>query len=124
MLDFDYRGSSGYGRDYRTDIYKAMGHRDVDGAIAAISWLAENEGVDPERVGLDGISYGGFFTLMAQFRHPGRFGRRRRHRLGDRLGPLQPSLDQPRSRIAHPTTRRRSSARAPSSMPRGSKIRC
>jgi dipeptidyl aminopeptidase/acylaminoacyl peptidase len=73
VLDFDYRGSAGYGRDYRTDIADAMGISDVDGAVAAARWLAEHEGVDPARIGIYGVSYGGFMTLMSQFRYPGVF---------------------------------------------------
>lgn len=73
VLDFDYRGSAGFGRDYRTDIAGSMGDKDVTGAVAAVDWLVENEGVERDRVGVYGISYGGFFTLMALFRHPGVF---------------------------------------------------
>lgn len=73
VIDFDYRGGAGFGRDYRTDIYKSMGQKDVDGAAAAVEWLAENESVDPSRVGIYGVSYGGFMTLMSLFRHPGAF---------------------------------------------------
>jgi len=73
VLDFDYRGSAGYGRDYRTDIADAMGISDVDGAVAAARWLSEHEGVDPAKIGIYGVSYGGFMTLMSQFRYPGVF---------------------------------------------------
>jgi len=73
VLDFDYRGSAGFGRDYRTDIYRSMGRKDVDGAAAAVGWLAREQGVDPGRVGIYGVSYGGFMTLMSLFRHPGTF---------------------------------------------------
>ena len=73
VLDFDYRGSAGFGRDYRTDIYRSMGMSDVDGAVAAVDWLAREHGVDPTRVGMYGVSYGGFFTLMSLFRYPGVF---------------------------------------------------
>jgi dipeptidyl aminopeptidase/acylaminoacyl peptidase len=69
----DYRGSSGYGRDMRTDIYRSMGDRDVKSAVAAIPVLAQRYGVNPQKVGLFGCSYGGFFTLMALFQHPGVF---------------------------------------------------
>jgi dipeptidyl aminopeptidase/acylaminoacyl peptidase len=73
VLDFDYRGSSGYGRDYRTDIYRSMGAKDVDGAVAAARWLVSTQGVDPARIGIYGVSYGGFMTLMSLFRYPGVF---------------------------------------------------
>lgn len=69
----DYRGSSGYGRDMRTDIYRSMGDRDVNSAVAAIPVLQQRYGVNPGKVGLFGCSYGGFFTLMALFKHPGVF---------------------------------------------------
>ena len=69
----DYRGSSGYGRDVRTAIYRSMGDRDVASAVAAVPFLQERYGINPERIGLFGCSYGGFFTLMALFKHPGMF---------------------------------------------------
>lgn len=73
VLDFDYRGSAGFGRDYRTDIAGAMGAKDVDGAVAAAKWLAHEGGADSTRIGIYGVSYGGFMTLMSQFRYPGVF---------------------------------------------------
>jgi dipeptidyl aminopeptidase/acylaminoacyl peptidase len=71
VLDFDYRGSAGFGRDYRTDIYRSMGQKDVDGGVAGVQYLVREHGIDPQRVGLYGLSYGGFFTLMSLFRYPG-----------------------------------------------------
>jgi dipeptidyl aminopeptidase/acylaminoacyl peptidase len=73
VLDFDYRGSAGFGRDYRTDIAYSMGEKDVDGAVAAAKWLVKTQGVDSTRIGIYGVSYGGFMTLMSQFRYPGIF---------------------------------------------------
>ncbi len=73
VLDFDYRGSAGFGRDYRTDIYRSMGTKDIDGMVTAVKYLEKEHGVDPNRVGVYGISYGGFATLMALFRYPGVF---------------------------------------------------
>lgn len=69
----DYQGSAGYGRNVRTAIYRSMGDRDVESAVGTIPFLAANYGVSPSRVGLFGCSYGGFFTLMALFKHPGTF---------------------------------------------------
>jgi len=73
VMDFDYRGGAGFGRDYRTDIARAMGISDVDGAVAAARYLVREEGVDSTRIGMYGVSYGGFMTLMSQFRYPGVF---------------------------------------------------
>ncbi|HYV97868.1 MAG TPA: prolyl oligopeptidase family serine peptidase [Gemmatimonadaceae bacterium] len=69
----DYRGSAGYGRDMRTDVYRSMGEHDVNSAVAAIPFLEKNYKVSAKNVGLYGCSYGGFFTLMALFKHPGTF---------------------------------------------------
>ncbi|MDH5406904.1 MAG: prolyl oligopeptidase family serine peptidase, partial [Candidatus Aminicenantes bacterium] len=73
VLSIDYRGSAGYGRDCRTAIYRHMGGKDVDSAIAAVEYLVNNHNVDRKRIGLYGGSYGGFYTLMALFTHPGVF---------------------------------------------------
>jgi len=68
ILDVDYRGSSGYGRDFRTGIYRHMGGKDLDDIVDAAKYLAEKFPVDPARIGCYGGSYGGFLTLMALFK--------------------------------------------------------
>ena len=70
VLDIDYRGSAGYGRDWRTGIYRHMGGKDLDDHVDAVRYLVSEHGVDPKRVGLYGGSYGGFITLMAMFTTP------------------------------------------------------
>ncbi len=67
VLDIDYRGSAGYGRDWRTGIYRHMGGKDLTDHVDAVNYLVREHGVDPKRVGLYGGSYGGFITLMAMF---------------------------------------------------------
>ena len=73
VLDMDYRASRGYGRDWRTAIYRNMGHPELEDYLDGIEFLAGNYGVDRERVGIYGGSYGGFMTFMALFRAPGSF---------------------------------------------------
>jgi dipeptidyl aminopeptidase/acylaminoacyl peptidase len=70
VMDIDYRGSSGYGRDWRTGIYRFMGDKDLTDHVDAVDYLVKQHGVDPKRVGLYGGSYGGFITLMAMFTTP------------------------------------------------------
>jgi dipeptidyl aminopeptidase/acylaminoacyl peptidase len=70
VLDIDYRGSAGYGRDWRTAIYEHMGGKDLDDNVDAAKWLVSQHGVNPKRIGLYGGSYGGFITLMAMFTTP------------------------------------------------------
>jgi dipeptidyl aminopeptidase/acylaminoacyl peptidase len=70
VLDIDYRGSAGYGRDWRTGIYRHMGGKDLSDQVDGVKYLVEHEGVDSKHVGLYGGSYGGFITLMALFTEP------------------------------------------------------
>ena len=73
VLDMDFRASAGYGRDWRTAIYRQMGTPELEDLQDGVRYLVENHGVDPTRVGVYGGSYGGFVTFMAMFREPGLF---------------------------------------------------
>ena len=73
VIDVDYRGSAGYGRDWRTAIYEHMGGKDLDDITDAAKYVVAQYGVNPKRVGLFGGSYGGFITLMAMFTQPDTF---------------------------------------------------
>ncbi|MBO9733097.1 MAG: S9 family peptidase [Chitinophaga sp.] len=73
VLDMDYRGSAGYGRNWRTGIYRYMGGKDLDDEVDGAKYLAEKLHVDAQRIGIYGGSYGGFMTLMAMFTKPGVF---------------------------------------------------
>jgi dipeptidyl aminopeptidase/acylaminoacyl peptidase len=73
VMDIDYRGSAGYGRDWRTGIYRFMGGKDLSDHVDAVKWLVKSHGVNPKHVGLYGGSYGGFITLMGMFNEPGTF---------------------------------------------------
>jgi dipeptidyl aminopeptidase/acylaminoacyl peptidase len=68
VLDMDYRGSAGYGRDWRTGIYRHMGGKDLTDHVDGAKYLAEKLGVNPKNIGIYGGSYGGFITLMALFK--------------------------------------------------------
>ena len=74
VLDVDYRASAGYGRDWRTAIFRYMGGKDLTDQVDASRWLQQNHGIDPERIGIYGGSYGGFITLMALFTAAEDFG--------------------------------------------------
>jgi dipeptidyl aminopeptidase/acylaminoacyl peptidase len=73
VLDVDYRASEGYGRDYRTAIYRHMGGRDLQDFVDAKNFLVKNKGIDSKRVGIYGGSYGGFITLMGLLTTPDEF---------------------------------------------------
>lgn len=73
VIDMDYRASAGYGRDWRTSIYRHMGKVEVEDMRDGINWIVENANVDPKRIGTYGGSYGGFLTLMSMFTAPDLF---------------------------------------------------
>ena len=88
VLDIDYRASAGYGRDWRTGIYRFMGGKDLTDNVDGAKLLVEKYGVDPKRIGVYGGSYGGFITLMALFTQPGCIQSGCSFEAGYRLGQL------------------------------------
>ncbi len=74
VLDVDYRASEGYGRDWRTAIYRHMGGRDLQDYVDASAYLQTRYRIPAERIGIYGGSYGGFITLMALFTEADSFG--------------------------------------------------
>jgi acetyl esterase/lipase len=73
VLDMDYRASAGYGRDWRTAIYRRMGTPELEDLKDGVAFLVKDFGIEPQRVGVYGGSYGGFMTLMALFKEPDLF---------------------------------------------------
>ncbi len=70
VLDMDYRASAGYGREWRTAIYRQMGTPELEDLQDGVAFLVKEHGVARDRVGVYGGSYGGFMTLMAMFKDP------------------------------------------------------
>ncbi|WP_028295375.1 S9 family peptidase [Olivibacter sitiensis] len=70
VLDIDYNGSAGYGRNIRTGIYRHMGGKDLSDQVDGAKLLVDKYGVNAKNIGLYGGSYGGFITLMAMFNEP------------------------------------------------------
>jgi dipeptidyl aminopeptidase/acylaminoacyl peptidase len=69
VISTDYRGSTGYGRQFYEHI--DYGGREVDDVYAGREWMLENyDFLDPKRVGIMGWSHGGLITLMNIFQHP------------------------------------------------------
>ncbi|CAB9527717.1 Acylamino-acid-releasing enzyme [Seminavis robusta] len=65
VLDVDYGGSTGYGREYRRRLRKSWGIVDIDDVCAGAKHLVEQQLADKERLCIDGGSAGGYTTLGA-----------------------------------------------------------
>ena len=65
IVDINYRGSTGFGRSYRQGLVNAWGIADVEDTQHAISYLAEQQKIDPERCLIRGGSAGGYTVLSA-----------------------------------------------------------
>jgi dipeptidyl aminopeptidase/acylaminoacyl peptidase len=65
VVDLNYGGSTGYGREYRDRLGGRWGEIDVEDSAAAARFLGERGDADPARVQITGGSAGGYTTLMA-----------------------------------------------------------
>lgn len=75
VLDVDYTGSSGYGREYRNRLAGEWGVADVDDCVHAVRHLAAQGRIDGDRAAISGGSAGGYTTLCAlTFRNQFRAG--------------------------------------------------
>lgn len=73
VLAVDYRGSSGYGRDWGTGHHLDLGGPDALDVASGADYLKTLPYVDPDRIGVWGLSYGGFLTLQALIHTPALF---------------------------------------------------
>jgi dipeptidyl aminopeptidase/acylaminoacyl peptidase len=65
VLDVNYRGSTGFGRDYRESLYGRWGEADVEDCVAGVRFLAQQGLADPEAAFISGGSAGGYSVLCA-----------------------------------------------------------
>lgn len=65
VFDLNYRGSTGYGRDFRRSLYGNWGVADVEDAVYAAKYLVNEKLADPEKLAIRGGSSGGFSVLAA-----------------------------------------------------------
>jgi dipeptidyl aminopeptidase/acylaminoacyl peptidase len=73
VLEMDYRGSTNYGRDWRSGVYLDMGGPDLEDVLGGVDYLKSLKNIDTTQIGIWGWSYGGFMTAMAMFRAPNVF---------------------------------------------------
>lgn len=66
----DNRGATNRGKDFEDTIFHKMGQPEVVDQATGTQWLIEQGYVDPERIGVQGWSYGGYMTLMMLAQKP------------------------------------------------------
>jgi len=73
VLQPNFRGSTGYGRDFVERGYGQLGGGMIDDIDAGVDWLAEQGTIDGARVCIMGSSYGGYAAIWAAMRSPRRY---------------------------------------------------
>ena len=66
----NYRGSTGYGKEFQQANLSDMGGGDLQDVIAAADWIKQTGFLDPKKVALMGRSYGGYLTMMGVTKAP------------------------------------------------------
>ncbi len=70
VLTPDYRGSSGYSHEWATGTSRDVGGGETQDVNAGADYLKTLSFVDPDRIGIWGLSYGGFMTLQSMLTDP------------------------------------------------------
>lgn len=73
VLQPEFRGSTGYGKDFVAKGYGEIGKKMQDDLDDGVDWLVKSGQVDPKRVCIVGWSYGGYAALWGAIRNPGRY---------------------------------------------------
>ncbi len=63
VLQMNFRGSTGYGREFWTKSFKQWGKTMQDDITDGVEWLKKEGIADPDRIAIYGASYGGYATL-------------------------------------------------------------
>ncbi|BCL84443.1 putative peptidase YuxL [Ktedonobacteria bacterium brp13] len=64
------RGSAGYGEDFSRSVLNDWGGADLKDLLTGIDYVIANEPIDPQRLGIGGMSYGGYMTNWAISQDP------------------------------------------------------
>ena len=73
VLQPQFRGSTGYGKDFVERGYGEWGRKMQDDLDDGVDWLARSGRIDPKRVCIVGASYGGYAALWGAIRNPERY---------------------------------------------------
>ncbi len=70
----NFRGSTGYGKDFMRANYRDEGGGDLADIVDAAQWISKSGFVDPKKLISMGGSYGGYLTMMAVTKYPDMWG--------------------------------------------------
>ena len=73
VLQPQFRGSTGYGKDFASKGYGEFGKKMQDDLDDGVDWLAKTGQIDPKRVCIMGMSYGGYAAMWGAVRNPERY---------------------------------------------------
>lgn len=73
VLQPEFRGSTGFGKDFVEKGYGEIGKKMQDDLDDGVDWLVKSGEVDPKRVCIVGLSYGGYAALWGAIRNPDRY---------------------------------------------------
>jgi dipeptidyl aminopeptidase/acylaminoacyl peptidase len=73
VLAPNYRGSTGYGKPWREANRFDIGRADTNDVVAGADYLARAGWCDPKRIGITGVSHGGYLTMTGVTFHPDKF---------------------------------------------------
>ncbi len=70
VLAPNYRGSTGYGKDFQQANLFDMGGGDLQDVLAGVDWIKQTGHLDPKKIAVMGGSYGGYLSMMAVTKAP------------------------------------------------------
>ena len=73
VFSIDGRGSADRGFEFESTIHRNCGEKEMEDQLTGVEWLKKQKGVDADRLGIHGWSYGGFMTTSMMSRNPGVF---------------------------------------------------
>jgi len=73
VFTLDNRGTPNRGFEFESIIHRNLGKYEVADQLAGVDFLLEQDFVDPDRIGIQGWSYGGFMTISLMLAEPGLF---------------------------------------------------
>jgi dipeptidyl aminopeptidase/acylaminoacyl peptidase len=70
VLAPNYRGSTGYGKEFQQANLFDMGGGDLQDVLAGVDWIRQTGHLDPKKIAVMGGSYGGYLSMMALTKAP------------------------------------------------------